>query len=202
MMNPTVIRYFHEQCGGVHDKCADDCECLNDHCENDYRTRPMCPPGPPVPPLSRQKSGKNVLTMAKNQERKQETSGSTSKTAQATGKATTGKATTGKVSTGTITKAYEQIYGDDYVQHRGVGGYIPMYDAPYHYEHVQPVYQPQLASTNPDSMQYGLMLLGLGLFLCLAICIVFVLLSAVCFVVGRFSNAKKSDKIEYEELAV
>eukprot|EP01083_Nonionella_stella_P102928 293438_1 len=92
------------------------------------------------------KSGKNVLTMAKNQERKQETSGSTSKTAHAT----TGKATTGK-ATGTLTKAYEQIYGDDYVQQRaserGVGGYIPMYDAPYHYEHVQPVYQPQLASS-------------------------------------------------------
>eukprot|EP01084_Bolivina_argentea_P149112 260561_1 len=99
-------------------------------------------------------------------------------------------------------KAYEQIYGDDYVQQRGVDGYIPMHNAPHHYERVQPVYQPQLASTNPDSMQYGLMLLGLGLFLCLAICIVFVLLSAVCFVVGRFSNAKKSDKIEYEELAV
>eukprot|EP01083_Nonionella_stella_P178421 630232_1 len=42
----------------------------------------------------------------------------------------------------TVAKAYEQIYGDDYVQHRGVGGYIPMYDAPYHYEHLQPVYQP------------------------------------------------------------
>eukprot|EP01083_Nonionella_stella_P068585 182272_1 len=74
-----------------------------------------------------------------------------------------------KKAIATANKAYEQIYGDDYVQQRGVGGYIPMYDAPYHYEHVQPVYQPQLASsTNHDSMQYGLMLLRLGLFLCLA----------------------------------
>eukprot|EP01083_Nonionella_stella_P178179 628744_1 len=178
-MTTTVIRYLTQDCGGENERCADYCECLGGYCENDYKTRPMCPRNSDEAAALRKRlvSGKG-------------------KASTSIGK---GEATTGK-------KAYEQIYGDDYVQQRGVGGYIPMYDAPYHYEQVQPVYQPmyqpQLASTNPDSMQFGLMLLGLGLFLCLAICIVFVLLSAVCFVVGRFSNAKKSDKIEYEELAV
>eukprot|EP01083_Nonionella_stella_P304840 1061027_1 len=178
-MTTAVIRYLGETCGGVNGKCADYCECLDGHCENDYKTRPMCP--------------RNSDEAAALRKRLVSTSAGKEKAISSAGK--------GKTSA--VNKAYEQIYGDDYVQQRGVGGYIPMYDAPYHYEHVQPVYQPQLASsTNPDSMQFGLMLLGLGLFLCLAICIVFVLLSAVCFVVGRFSNAKKSDKIEYEELAV
>eukprot|EP01083_Nonionella_stella_P015482 43353_1 len=174
-MTTTVIRYWHETCGGVNEKCADGCKC-DGRCENDPTKKELCRRRAKTPPTL---SGQEIA-----HEISQETLPLKKPNA----------------------KAYEQIYGDDYVQQRGVGGYIPMYDAPYHYEQVQPVYQPmyqpQLASsTNPDSMQYGLMLLGLGLFLCLAICIVFVLLSAVCFVVGRFSNAKKSDKIEYEELA-
>eukprot|EP01083_Nonionella_stella_P015481 43350_1 len=179
----TVIRYFGETCDTSYSptagssKCADGCKCAEDleeknfekryKCENDQTDPKKCLPKP-IPRLRRSPRGQRNLPIP-NEE--------TSAGSQASIKKSTNK-------------AYEQIYGDDYVQQRGVGGYIPMYDAPYHYEHVQPVYQPQLASsTNPDSMQYGLMLLGLGLFLCLAICIVFVLLSAVCFVVGRFSNA-------------
>eukprot|EP01083_Nonionella_stella_P304839 1061026_1 len=199
-MTTAVIRYLGQTCGSSYtagdSKCAGGCKCPSGICEND-QTKKNCPARrQPIeqmiedePLLSKRKPQK----MQQNQEEEQATS---TKTVKA-----------GKGEANPRTKAYEQIYGDDYVQQRGVGGYIPMYDAPYHYEQVQPVYQPmyqpQLASsTNPDSMQFGLMLLGLGLFLCLAICIVFVLLSAVCFVVGRFSNAKKSDKIEYEELAV
>eukprot|EP01084_Bolivina_argentea_P149108 260556_1 len=163
----TVIRFLHEPCVSS-SECADGCACLNRKCEND-QTKKNCPARrEPIEQMIKDEPLSNLKPQKMQQKSQPNLIQS-----QATG-----------------VEAYEQIYGDDYVQQRGVGGYIPMYDAPYHYEQVQPVYQPQLASsTNPDSMQYGLMLLGLGLFLCLAICIVFVLLSAVCFVVGRFSNA-------------
>eukprot|EP01084_Bolivina_argentea_P149109 260557_1 len=195
-MTTAVIRYLGQTCGSSYtagdSKCAGGCKCPSGICEND-QTKKKCPANPRRP-LSGQKIehmiSQEVEPLKKPIASGQKIEHMISQEGEPLKKAIV------------TAKAYEQIYGDDYVQQRGVGGYIPMYDAPYHYEHVQPVYQPQLASTNPDSMQYGLMLLGLGLFLCLAICIVFVLLSAVCFVVGRFSNARKSDKIEYEELAV
>eukprot|EP01083_Nonionella_stella_P068584 182269_1 len=159
----TRIRYLGQTCTGD-SECADGCACPSGTCENG-RTKKMCPAKP------RPQSREQIEGMMETEN---------------LSKLKKGQHKSPPKEPVTKAKAYEQIYGDDYVQQRGVGGYIPMYNAPYHYEQVQPVYQPQLASsTKPDSMEYGLMLLGLGLFLCLAICIVFVLLSAVCFVVGR-----------------
>eukprot|EP01083_Nonionella_stella_P148583 470668_1 len=71
--------------------------------------------------------------------------------------------------------------------------YMPMY------EHVHPFVQPQLSTSNGnDSMQYGLMIIGLALFIFLMLCVTFTVLSGVCFAIGRVSNARKSDKIPYE----
>eukprot|EP01083_Nonionella_stella_P182907 659448_1 len=69
----------------------------------------------------------------------------------------------------------------------------------YGYEHVHPLVQPQLSTSNGnDSMQYGLMIIGLALFIFLMLCVTFTVLSGVCFAIGRVSNARKSDKIPYE----
>eukprot|EP01084_Bolivina_argentea_P140220 246580_1 len=87
------------------------------------------------------------------------------------------------------------VYGDEYAEQRSLGGYMPMYG----YEHVHPLVQPQLSTSNGnDSMQYGLMIIGLALFIFLMLCVTFTVLSGVCFAIGRVSNARKSDKIPYE----
>eukprot|EP01084_Bolivina_argentea_P071967 130724_1 len=86
-MTTAVIRYLGETCGGENEKCADYCECIDGHCENDYKTRPMCPSN----------SGEAAAL------RKRLVSTSTS--------AGKGKAisSAGKGKTSAVNKAYEQI---------------------------------------------------------------------------------------------
>eukprot|EP01083_Nonionella_stella_P273114 926407_1 len=136
-MTTAVIRsrYLGETCGSS-SECADGCACPTGICKND-QTKKRCPANPlkrpqtaaqieemirteNVSPLKRPQTAAQIeekiqtenLSRLKPQKRQQ-------KSPPNPGEATTAK-------------AYEQIYGDDYVQQRGVGGYIPMYDAPYH----------------------------------------------------------------------
>eukprot|EP01083_Nonionella_stella_P265719 899792_1 len=130
----TRIRYLGEPCGGENGDCADGCACLNRKCENDQTTKNCPARRKPIQQMIENES-LSKLKPQKMQQKSQPNPAEQQATSTNTGKAST-------VKKETAAKAYEQIYGDDYVQQRGVGGYIPMYDAPYHYEQVQPVYQP------------------------------------------------------------
>eukprot|EP01083_Nonionella_stella_P265723 899796_1 len=129
----TRIRYLGEPCGGENGDCADGCACPSGTCEND-QTKKNCPARrEPIEQMIKDEPLSNLKPQKMQQ--KSQPNPAEQQTSTKTGKAGTVKKEIG-------VKAYEQIYGDDYVQQRGVGGYIPMYDAPYHYEQVQPVYQP------------------------------------------------------------
>eukprot|EP01083_Nonionella_stella_P273115 926408_1 len=122
-MTTAVIRsrYLGETCGSS-SECADGCACPTGICKND-QTKKRCPANP----LKRPQTAAQIEEMIRTE------NVSPLKRPQ-TAEQIEGSIQTEPLSIKplTVAKAYEQIYGDDYVQQRGVGGYIPMYDAPYH----------------------------------------------------------------------